>query len=203
MEKKIGVFIGSLRKDSFNRKMANNLIRLAPSSLKLEIVEIGHLSMYNQDLDGDPPQQWSEFRRRVQDYDGVLFLTPEYNRSVPGVLKNAIDVASRPYGQSSWNGKPGAVISVSPGAIGGFGANHHLRQCLVFLNVPVMQQPEAYIGNASQLFDEKGALANAETREFATGFLEVFAAWVDRCTDTDKAIQLQAGQRGDRPTARM
>jgi chromate reductase len=203
MQKKIAVFIGSLRKDSFNRKMANNLIRLAPPSLKLEIVEIGHLSMYNQDLDEDPPQQWREFRQCVQSYDGVLFVTPEYNRSVPGVLKNAIDVGSRPYGQSSWDGKPGAVISVSPGALGGFGANHHLRQSLVFLNVPVMQQPEAYIGNAGQLFDEKGALAKAETREFVSGFLEAFAEWVAKFADIEKAVPLPAHQNSERPATRM
>lgn len=183
MQKKIAVFIGSLRQDSFNRKLANNLIRLAPSPLELEILEIGQLPMYNQDLDENPPPEWLEFRRRVRDSDGVLFLTPEYNRSVPGVLKNAIDVGSRPYGQSSWNGKPGAVISVSPGAIGAFGANHHLRQSLVFLNVPVMQQPEAYIGNAANLFAPDGTLAHAETREFATRFLSAFTEWVITLTE--------------------
>jgi chromate reductase len=203
MEKKIAVFIGSLRRDSFNRKMANNLVRLAPPSLKLEIVEIGHLSMYNQDLDADPPPQWREFRQHLRSYDGVLFLTPEYNRSVPGVLKNAIDIGSRPYGQSSWDGKPGAVISVSPGAIGGFGANHHLRQSLVFLNVPVMQQPEAYIGNAGQLFDETGMLVKAETREFASRFLESFAEWVARCTDTGEAVSISAPRDSERPASRM
>jgi chromate reductase len=180
MQKKIAVIIGSLRKDSFNRKMANNLIKLAPPSLKLEILEIGDLQMYNQDLDNDPPKTWVEFKKRVQSHDGVLFLTPEYNRSVPGVLKNAIDIGSRPYGQSAWDKKPGAIISLSPGAIGGFGANHHLRQSLVFLNVPVMQQPEAYIGNAANLFDDKGLIANEATREFATRFLNAFADWVAR-----------------------
>jgi chromate reductase, NAD(P)H dehydrogenase (quinone) len=179
MQKKIAVIVGSLRKDSFNRKMANNLIKLAPPSLKLEILEIGDLPMYNQDLDNDPPKAWTEFRKHLKSYDGVLFLTPEYNRSVPGVLKNAIDVGSRPYGQSAWDKKPGAVMSISPGAIGGFGANHHLRQSLVFLNVPVMQQPEAYVGNAAKLFDESGAIVS-ESREFATKFLGAFADWVAR-----------------------
>jgi chromate reductase len=110
----------------------------------------------------------------------VLFITPEYNRSVPGVLKNALDVASRPYGHSAWNGKPGAVVSVSPGVIGGYGANHHLRQSLVFLNVPAMAQPEAYIGGAAKLFDASGNLADESTKEFVTKFLTAFATWIER-----------------------
>jgi len=180
MARKIAVFVGSLRKESFNRKMARALIALVPESLKLEIIEIGGLPLYDQDLDdeGRPPSAWIEFREHVKSFDGVLFVTPEYNRSVPGVLKNALDVGSRPYGQSVWGGKPGAVISVSPGAIGGFGANHHLRQSLVFLDVPTMQQPEAYIGGAAQLFDANGGIANETTREFLIKFMNAFAAWV-------------------------
>jgi chromate reductase len=174
----IAVFVGSLRKESFNRKLAKALAELAPTSLKLEIVEIGQLPLYNQDFDEDPSSVYVEFRARVRAADGVLFVTPEYNRSVPGALKNALDVASRPYGQSAWNGKPGAVISASPGAIGGFGANHHLRQSLVFLNVPAMQQPEAYIGGADKLFDASGKLANDGTRKFLQQFIEAFANWV-------------------------
>ncbi|HSB30903.1 MAG TPA: NADPH-dependent FMN reductase [Candidatus Sulfobium mesophilum] len=177
-QKRIGVFVGSLRRESFNRKMAKALIKLAPDSLKLEIVEIGGLPFYNQDLDDNPLVAWSEFRERLMKIDGVLFVTPEYNRSVPGVLKNAIDVGSRPYGKSVWDGKPGAVVSVSPGAIGGFGANHHLRQSMVFLNIPVMQQPEAYIGNAANLFDDNGDLVNDSARQFAVKFMQAFAAWV-------------------------
>jgi chromate reductase len=180
--KKIAVFVGSLRKESFNRKMAEALIALAPEPLKLEIVEIGSLPLYNQDLDENPPPAWAEFRRRVAAFDGVLFVTPEYNRSIPAVLKNAIDVGSRPYGKSVWNGKPGAIMSVSPGALGGFGANHHLRQCLVFLNVPAMQQPEAYIGNAATLFDGNGNLINDATREFLVKFLQAFDKWVGNNT---------------------
>ncbi|MDD5450155.1 MAG: NAD(P)H-dependent oxidoreductase [Candidatus Omnitrophica bacterium] len=179
-QKKIGVFVGSLRKESYNRKMANALMEVAPDSLKLEIIEIGNLPIYNQDLDDNPPAEYKQLRERVKKLDGVLFVTPEYNRSVPPVLKNAIDAASRPYGQSAWDGKPGAVISVSPGAIGGFGANHHLRQSLAFLNIPTMQAPEAYIGNAANLFDDKGKLTNASTREFITKFMHSFAAWVSR-----------------------
>jgi len=178
-QKKIAVFVGSLRKESFNRKMAKALMALAPESLNLEIIEIGGLPLYDQDLDENPPASWTEFRERLTEFDGFLFVTPEYNRSVPGVLKNAIDVGSRPYGKSVWNGKPGGVISISPGAIGGFGANHHLRQSLVFLNVPTMQQPEAYIGNAAKLFDESDNLANDSIREFVLKYMHAFAAWFE------------------------
>jgi chromate reductase len=180
--KNVAVIVGSLRKDSFNRKMANALSGIAPPALKPEIVEIGQLPLYNQDDDvaGKVPPAWQAFRDRVTPADAVLFLTPEYNRSVPGVLKNAIDVGSRPYGQSAWDGKPGAVISVSPGAVGAFGANHHLRQMMVFLNVPMLQQPEAYIGGAANLFDDKGNLTNAGTREFLGKFMQAFAEWIER-----------------------
>jgi chromate reductase, NAD(P)H dehydrogenase (quinone) len=181
-QKKIAVIVGSLRKESFNRKMARALALLAPESLKLEIIEIGGLPLYNQDSDDDQPAAYVEFRKRLQEFDGFLFVTPEYNRSVPGVLKNAIDVGSRPYGKSVWNGKPGAVISVSIGAIGGFGANHHLRQSLMFLNVPTMPQPEAYIGNTANLFDESGNLINDSTRTFAAKYMQAFAAWVEANT---------------------
>jgi chromate reductase len=178
-QKMIAVLVGSLRKESFNLKMAKELMKLSPGSLKLEIIEIGNLPLYNQDTDDNPPAAWTEFRDRIRNVDGVLFVTPEYNRSVSGVLKNAIDVGSRPYGKSAWAGKPGAVVSVSPGAIGGFGANHHLRQSMVFLNMPAMQQPEAYIGQAATLFDEHGSLINESTREFARKFMFAFATWVE------------------------
>jgi chromate reductase len=166
--------------------MALSLAKMAPDSLRLEIVEIGHLSMYNQDLDEDPPKQWVDFRRRIKESDGVIFVTPEYNRSVPGVLKNAIDIGSRPYGQSAWDGKPTAVISVSPSAIGGFGANHHLRQSLVFLNMPVMQQPEAYVGNAASLFTERGDLAAGSTQDFVGKFIHSYADWVARFSEGER-----------------
>ncbi len=181
MRKKIAVLIGSLRKESFNRKMAKAVIALAPETLQLDIIEIGDLPLYNQDYDdeGRPPSRWVEFRDHVRSFDGFLFVTPEYNRSVPAVLKNAIDVGSRPYGKSVWAGKPGAVISVSPGAIGGFGANHHLRQSMVFLNVPTMQQPEAYIGNAGKLFDESNDLVNESVREYMSNYMHSFAIWVE------------------------
>lgn len=176
----IAVIVGSLRRDSLNRKMAHALIALAPSSLKLEIVEIGDLPLYNQDLEAAVPPAWAAFRERMQRAQGVIFVTPEYNRSVPGVLKNAIDVGSRPYGHSVWSGKPGAVVSVSPGAMGGFGANHHLRQSFVFLDIKVLQQPEMYIGGADKLFDEAGKLVNDSTREYLGKFLHAYAVWVER-----------------------
>jgi chromate reductase len=176
----VAVFVGSLRKESFNRKLATALIAMAPAPLKLEIVEIRQLPLYNQDDDANPPAASVAFKERVQKADAVLFVTPEYNRSVPGVLKNAIDIASRPYGKSAWNGKPGAVISLSPGAIGAYGANHHLRQSLVFLNVPAMPQPEAYIGNAAKLFDDGGKLTDVTVREFLSKFLQAFAQWIER-----------------------
>src|SRR6059036_275564 len=175
----VAVFVGSLRKESFNRKMANALVAIAPAPLKLEIVEIRQLPLYNQDDDANPPAASAAFKQRVQKADAVLFVTPEYNRSMPGVLKNAIDIASRPYGKSAWTGKPGAVISVSPGAIGGFGANHHLRQSLVFLDVPTMAQPEAYVAHADKLFDEHGKLVNDGTRKFLHEFMQAFANWVE------------------------
>ena len=177
----VAVLVGSLRKDSFSRKTAKALAKLAPDSLKLEIAEIGGLSLYNQDADSSPPAAWSEFRNKIKSSDAVLFVTPEYNRSVPGVLKNAIDVGSRPYGSSAWDRKPGAVFSVSPGAIGAFGANHHLRQSLVFLNVPVLQQPEAYVGGIATAFDAQGTLIDDGKREFFTKFMQAFADWIARC----------------------
>lgn len=175
----VAVLVGSLRKDSFSLKLAKALAALAPPQLKLEIVEIRQLSLYNQDDDANPPAEWVAFRDRVRRADAVLFVTPEYNRSVPAALKNAIDVGSRPYGQSAWDGKPGGVISASPGNIGGFGANHHLRQSLVFLNVPVLQQPEAYISGVDKLFDDHGNIANESTRGFLNKYLTTFAAWVE------------------------
>jgi chromate reductase len=178
---KIAVLVGSLRRGSFTRKAAEALIKLPPPGPTYEIVEIGQLPHYNQDLDDDhtPPQAWTDFRDRMRGFDAVLFVTPEYNRSVPAVLKNALDVGSRPYGQSVWDKKPAAVVSNSPGLIGGFGANHHLRQSLVFLNMPVLQQPEAYVAHADTLTDKDGAVADPGTRAFLGKFMAAFAAWID------------------------
>jgi len=175
----VAVVVGSLRKESLNRKMAKALIDLAPDSLKLEIVEIGDLALYNEDLEANLPPAWSTFRERIRRADAVIFVTPEYNRGVPGVLKNAIDVGSRPYGKSAWEGTPAAVISVSPGAMGAFGANHQLRQSLVFLDMPALQQPEVYIGGAGKMFDADGKLTNADTRGFLSKFLTAFIGWID------------------------
>ena len=177
---RIATLVGSLRKESYNLKMAKALIALAPDSLSLEILNIGELPLYNEDLEASTPSQWQVFREQLGAFDGVLFVTPEYNRSVPAVLKNAIDVGSRPYGKNSWDGKPGAVVSVSPGNLSAFGANHHLRQSLVFINVPAMPQPEAYIGGAAKLFDQNGALIVESTKEFLKGFMVAFAKWVDK-----------------------
>lgn len=176
---RVGVFVGSLRKESWTRKVAQALVTVAPPSLTLELIEIGQLPLYNPDLEGAPPREWLDFRARVRALDAVLFATPEYNRSVPGVLKNALDVASRPREQNAWNGKPGAVVSVSPGQLSGFGAHHHLRQSLVFLNVPAMQQPEVYIGGVDKLFDQAGRLANDSTRAFLEKFMQAFAGWIE------------------------
>jgi len=170
--------VGSLRRQSFSRRLALALASVAPAALKLDLAPIGALPLYNQDEDADPPAPWREFRDRVRRADAILFVTPEYNRSIPGALKNAIDVGSRPYGQSAWNGKPCAVVSCSPGSQGAFGANHHLRQCLVFLNMPVMQQPEAYIGGVDKLVDEQGKFTDLSTVEFCRGVMASFERWV-------------------------
>ena len=174
------VLVGSLRKVSYNRKMAHALAEAAAGTLALEIVEIGALPLYNEDLEADVPQAWTRFRDRVRPADAVLFVTPEYNRSVPGLLKNAIDVGSRPYGKSVFSRKPAAVVSVTQGVLGAFGANHHLRQSLVFLDMPALQQPEMYIGGAAKLFDQDGRLVNDDTRALLKKFIDAFAAWIEK-----------------------
>ena len=176
----IAVIVGSLRKDALSRKTALALAALAPKGTTLSIIEIGELALYNQDLDAAPPAAWTAFRTRVKAASGVLFVTPEYNRSVPAPLKNAIDVGSRPYGASAWAGKPAGVVSISPGALGGFGANHHLRQMLVFLDMPVMQQPEAYLGGVGKWFDAGGKLTDKSAEEFLQKFIDAYAKWVAR-----------------------
>ena len=170
--------VGSLRRDSYTRRLVSSFGALAPASMKIEIVEIRDLSLYNQDDEASPPVPWVNFRKRIKRADAVLFATPEYNRSVPAALKNAIDVGSRPYGSSSWSGKPAAIISNSPGMLGAFGANHHLRQSLVFLDMPTLQQPEVYIGQADKLFDTSGNFANPATRDLCSKFLGAFDAWI-------------------------
>ena len=181
MARTIALLVGSLRKDSFTRKVAHAIVAVTPK-LAFQHIDISKLSPYNQDLDATPPPaDWVALRDAIRPLDGVLFATPEYNRSVPGLLKNAIDVGSRPYGHSVFAGKPGAVVSVSPGSLGGFGANHHLRQMLVFLDVPCLQQPEMYINNASKIFDDDGKPTDALSALFTT-FGAAFTAWVEHMT---------------------
>lgn len=168
MTKKIGFIVGSLRKDSFNKLVADKFSNLLPDGFEAEFIKIDDLPFYNEDLDsiGEAPEAWTRFREEIKGLDGVFFFTPEYNRSVPAVLKNALDVGSRPYGANVWAGKPGLAVTVSPGGIGGFGANHHLRQSLVFLDVPTLQQPEAYIGNIANLVDENNDIAEPTVNFF-------------------------------------
>lgn len=178
---RVGVIVGSLRKGAFTRMMARALPELAPPALQFFDIEIGDLPLYNEDLEtASPPAQWTRFRQQVQSADGILFITPEYNRSISGALKNALDVGSRPWGKSAWDGKPAAVVSQSPGALGGMAAAHHLRQVLLAVNLAAMPHPEAYIPAAAALFDESGRLQNPQAREFMTGFLQAFAAWLGK-----------------------
>jgi chromate reductase len=177
----VAVIVGSPRDASLSRKAALALARLAPAHLNLRIVEIGDLPLYDEDHEGEQaPAEWKRFRAEVAAADAVLFVTPEYNRSVPGGLKNAIDVGSRPYGQAVWSGKPAAVMSTSMGALGGFGANHHLRQMLTFFDMPVLQQPEAYVGNTPTLFDAEGHLVNEQTEAFFKAFVDAFGGLIAR-----------------------
>jgi len=178
-EFEVAVLVGSLRAGSFTRMVANSLIVLAPQSLRCSLIEIGDLPLYNEDLESDPPEPWTRLRAEIKKRDAILFLTPEYNRSVPGCLKNAIDVGSRPQDQSVFDGMPAGVVSVTPYKMGAFGANHALRQTFVFLNMPVMQQPEAYIGGAADLFDRAGALTSGETRDFLSKFMVSFEHWIE------------------------
>ena len=176
---RIAIVVGSLREGSINRRVGRSICAMEHDRLDCRIVEIGDLPLYNQDYDASSPEQYERFRGDIGESDGVLFVSPEYNRGVPGVLKNAVDVGSRPYGKSVWAKKPAAIVTASPGAIGGFGANHHLRQSLVFLNVPAMQQPEAYLGHVSEEdFGADGLLKEGKTEEFVRGIANAFADWV-------------------------
>jgi chromate reductase len=177
---RVAVLVGSLRRESLNRAFAAALVELAPETLELRDVPTGDLPLYNQDLEADVPAAWAAFREAIRSFDAVLFVTPEYNRSMPAVLKNALDVGSRPSGKNVWAGKPCAIVSVSPGAIGGFGANNHLRQSLVALDMPTLQQPTAYIGGADKLLGADRRVANPQTREFLGKFMAAFAEWVER-----------------------
>lgn len=176
--KKIGVLVGSLRKGSFTRKVALELMSIGLPGYEMELLEIGHLTHYNEDLEEDPPKEWLDFRKKIEDCQGFLFATPEYNRSLPGVLKNALDVASRPYGKNNWGKKPAGIVSVSPGALAAFGANHHLRQSCVFLDIYVMQQPEAYIGHISEMLDASGKLKDSKQKDFFVKYMEELSKWL-------------------------
>ncbi|CAN5174464.1 NADPH-dependent FMN reductase [soil metagenome] len=176
--RKIGILIGSLQANGLTRKVANAIRLIGADRLDFSVIEIGALPLYNPEREEGGVPEWAAFRTAVAPLDGILFVTPEYNRSVPAALKNAIDVGSRPYGASVWSQKPAAIVSQSPGAIGGFGANHHLRQSLVFLDMPAMQQPEAYVGHSAGLFDESGALIEGSGKTFLESFVTAFAAWV-------------------------
>ena len=177
---KVAVFVGSPRATSSNLRLAQALEKLAAGKLSFHYVDIASLPHYDDTLWDNPPAEVVRMKREIVEADGVLFVTPEYNRSVPGCLKNALDVGSRPYGNSVWAGKPAAIMSVSPGAVGGFGANHHLRQSLVFLDMPILQQPEAYVGQAAKLFAEDGSLASEGTRTFFKSFIDAFAQLIER-----------------------
>jgi chromate reductase len=179
----VAVLVGSLRPEGFSARLARALIALAPNHLAPHIVPIGELPLYIEELEKSVPPAWAAFREAVGAARAVLFVTPEYNRSIPGGLKNAVDVGSRPYGQSVFSGKPAAVVSQSPGAMGGFGAHHDLRRALVFLDMPVLQQPEMYIARSGELFDDQGAAKTDDTRKFLAGFMTSFGAWIDRFVD--------------------
>jgi chromate reductase len=180
--KKIGVIVGSLRRDSFSLAVAKAAVSVAPEALSLKFIEIGDLPMFNQDFDDDgtTPDSWVRFRNEIKELDGVIFVTPEYNRSFPAVLKNAIDIASRPYGSNAWDGKAGGIISVTPGGLGAFGANHHLRQPMTFLNVLMLQQPEAYISNVADQLNDKGEFADENSLGYLKNYMEAFSQWVNK-----------------------
>ncbi len=182
MNRTIATIVGSLRANSNSGRLARAIAAEAPANLSFDIVTIGVLQLYNPDIDGStPPVAWAAFRARIKSADAVLFVTPEYNRSVPGALKNAIDVGSRPYGQSAFAGKPAAVVSSSMGPISGFGANHHLRQSLTFLDMPTLQQPEVYLGGVNDgWFGADGRLVKDDTRAFIGKFAQAFAEWIER-----------------------
>jgi chromate reductase len=189
MAYRIAIIVGSLRAESLNRKVARSICALRNDNLDCSMVEIGDLPLYNQDLDGNPPEQWLSFRQAIAEADGVLFCSPEYNRGVPGVLKNAIDVGSRPYGKSVFDKKPAAIVTASPGSIGGFGANHQIRQAAVFLNMPVMQQPEAYLGHVTDdSFDGDGRLKEGPLKGLVTTLAHAFHDWVQMIHESRRLL---------------
>lgn len=183
---RVGVVIGSLRSGSHTRKVAQALMSLAPPSLQCTELDIRDVPLFNEDLEGRV-DSWERLRTRVKACDAVLLVTPEYNRSVPACLKNALDVGSRPQGRNVWDGKPTAVVSVTPYKLGAIGANHAVRQALVYLNMLVMQQPEAYIGNAASLFDASGNLTDPDAAALLKKFMAAFGEWTQRLLGTPAA----------------
>lgn len=182
MSKVIGILAGSLRKESFSKKVGRTLLDFAPEGFEFKLIDLNDIPLYNQDFDdhNQVPEAITKFRNEMANVDGVIFVTPEYNRSVPAVLKNAIDVGSRPYGKSVWDKKPAAIFSNSPGNLSAFGANHHLRQSLVFLNMPTMQQPEVYIAHVNDLFDEVGNMKEGSTKDFIKKAVESYIVWFNK-----------------------
>jgi chromate reductase len=178
----VAVIVGSLRKQSFSLKIAHALAKLAPASLKLNVVTLESVSFFNQDLEAAPPADWLKLRETIQGADAVIFVTPEYNRAIPGVLKNAIDVASRPYGRSSFLGKPTGIVANSPGALGGVAAAMGLKQMLPGITGPIMQQPEIYLNGIGDAFDDKGELTKESLRPVLQAYIDAFAAWADKQT---------------------
>jgi len=199
MAYKIAIIVGSLREGSINRKVARSMCAIRGDNLECSIVEIGDLPLYNQDYDANPPEQYVRFRTQVGGADGVLFVSPEYNRGIPGVLKNAIDVGSRPYGQSVFDRKPAAIVTASPGSIGGFGANHQIRQAAVFLNMPVMAQPEAYLGHVTDdSFDADGCLKDGPLKDLVTKLAHAFHDWVEAILRSRELLAEDAGHSAQR-----
>lgn len=177
---RVGLLLGSLRQNATSARLARALETMLPADWALERLPIGDMPFYNPDDEVQAPASWRQFRQRILACDALLFVTPEYNRSIPAALKNAIDVGSRPYGQSVWNGKPAAIVTFSPGNLGGFGANHQLRQAFVCLNMPTMPAPEVYLSGAATLLDDQGDIANPDTRAFLERAMASFVQWVER-----------------------
>ncbi len=182
--KRVAVIVGSIRANSFSLQTAKALIAAAPSnhSLEFEFIDITQLPLYNQDYDAASPEAYTAFRNKVAGFDAVLFVTPEHNRSFPAALKNALDVGSRPWGKSIWGGKPAAVASISVGALGGFGANNNLKYVLNYLDMPVMGQPELYVGNVMAVYDEAGAVKDQALAALFSSYMSTFADWVEKTT---------------------
>ena len=183
---------GSLRQNSYNKGLLRAAQQLVPADVELEIFDLNGIPLFNEDDEKNPPERVVEFRRKIREADAILFATPEYNYSMPGVLKNAIDWGSRPYGQSSWHGKPTGIMGASPGVLGTARSQYHLRQIFVALDVKDMKQPELMIANAGQKFDSQGNLTDETTRQHLQKFLPAFIAHVKKCQAIDAATTVTA-----------